>query len=25
MKKFSGQVMVDIHRGIGSVKEMKAP
>jgi len=25
MKKFSGQVMVDIHRGIGNVKEVKAP
>jgi ABC-type uncharacterized transport system auxiliary subunit len=25
MKKFSGELMVDIHRGIGSVKEAKAP
>lgn len=25
MKKFSGELMVDIHRGIGSVKEVKAP
>lgn len=25
MKKFSGDLMVDIHRGIGNVKEMKAP
>jgi len=25
MKKFSGELMVDIHRGIGNVKEVKAP
>jgi ABC-type uncharacterized transport system auxiliary subunit len=25
MKKFSGELMADIHRGIGSAKEMKAP
>jgi ABC-type uncharacterized transport system auxiliary subunit len=25
MKKFSGQVMVDIHRGIGNAKEKKGP
>jgi hypothetical protein len=25
MKKFSGELMVDIYRGIGNVKEVKAP
>jgi len=25
LKKFSGELMADIHRGIGSVKEMKSP